>query len=144
MHKIFGTKENAEYIHRKGAYLIPVKGDTVGVIQTPKGFFLLGGGIRDGETDELCIARECMEEAGYTVSVKKRICSAETYEKHPKLGYFHPIQTYYFGELTQAVQTPTEKDHVLVWMPYAQLRGKMHVEMQNWALEQCRDRIEES
>lgn len=136
MHKIFGIRENVAYQTRKGAYLIAVKGDTFGVVQTPNGYFLLGGGMEYGETDESCIIRECMEEAGYAVCIKKRLCSAEAYEMHPKLGYFHPIQTYYLGELTEKRQAPTEKDHTLVWLPYVELKGKMHLEMQNWALEQ--------
>ena len=136
-HKVFGAKENAEYVSRKGAYLIPINNDRVGVIQTPKGYFLLGGGIDSGETDEMCIARECLEETGYSALIKEKICTAETYEKHPEIGYFHPIQTYYIGELVEKKQTPIEEDHKLVWLNYSDLKGKMHVEMQNWALEQC-------
>ena len=43
MHKVFGTKENAEYVDREGAYLIPIKSGQIGVVKTPKGFFFLGG-----------------------------------------------------------------------------------------------------
>lgn len=60
MHKIFGTKENKEYIDREGVYLIPIHNNQVGVIQTPKGYFFLGGGIEIGEGHILCIERECM------------------------------------------------------------------------------------
>ena len=41
MHKIFGTKENEEYIDREGVYLIPVRNNQVGVVRTPKGYFFL-------------------------------------------------------------------------------------------------------
>ena len=94
MHKIFGIKENVQYLDRKGAYLIPIVGEQVGVIQTPKGYFFLGGGLDANETDKVCIERECMEEAGYEVLVQKQVCSAEMYEKNQMMGYFHPIQTY--------------------------------------------------
>ena len=50
MHKIFGTKEDKEYKDRIGAYIIPVKGNEVGVVETPKGYFLLGGGLDANET----------------------------------------------------------------------------------------------
>lgn len=139
MHKIFGTNEGGEYVHRKGAYLIPVKDDRIGIVQTPKGYFLLGGGIDNGETDTLCIMRECMEEIGYSVLIKKKICSAESYVKHPVIGYFHPIQTYYLGELVEQKQAPMESDHKLIWMDYDSIRGRMFLEMQNWALEQSRN-----
>lgn len=45
MHKVFGTKENVEYKDREGAYLIPVRGNQVGSIQTPKGFFFCIMGV---------------------------------------------------------------------------------------------------
>lgn len=135
-HKIFGAKENAEYRDRKGAYVIPIKNDRVGIIQTPKGFFLLGGGLKDKETDEMCVKRECLEETGYTVSVNCKVCSAESYYLSPEIGYFHPIQTYYIGELLEKKQISVEKDHKLVWFKYEDLKGKLFLEMQNWALEQ--------
>ncbi len=134
MHKIFGVKENATYLDREGAYLIPIKDSKIGVVQTPKGYFLLGGGIDKGESHEEAIRRECLEEAGYTVNIKQKLCSAETYTKHPNIGYFHPIQTYYIGELIEKVQEPIESDHKFMWVEYEQLKGKMFEEMQNWAI----------
>lgn len=137
MHRIFGVKEDVAYTDRQGAYLIPVKDGRVGVVRTPKGYFLLGGGLDDGETDEVCIERECLEEVGYRVSIHNKTGSAETYYRAPEIGYFHPIQTYYAGELLEMVQTPAESDHKLVWVKYDDLKGKMYMEMQNWAVEEC-------
>lgn len=136
MHKVFGVKEKAEYIDRKGAYLIPVHNNKIGVIKTDKGYFLLGGGLDKNESHEDCIKRECIEETGYTVAIKEKICSAETYTTHPKLGYFHPVQSYYVGELKERVSEPIETDHTLIWFKYEEIKGKMFAEMQNWALEQ--------
>ena len=82
--------------------------------------------------------RECLEEAGYRALVKDKICSAESFTTHPTIRYFHPIQTYYYGELLEKVAEPMEEDHELCWVEYDELRGKLYVEMQNWALEQCR------
>ena len=137
MHKCFGIKENAEYTDREGAYLIPFRGNMVGVIQTSKGYFLLGGGLEAGESHSACINRECIEEAGYLSLVKEQVCSAEAYTTHPTIKYFHPIQTYYYGELLEKVGEPTEDDHRLCWIEYNQLKGMLFVEMQNWALEQA-------
>lgn len=136
MHKIFGTKENAPYWDRPGVYLIPRRGNQVGIIQTPKGYFFIGGGIEPGESHEACLVRECLEETGWTVRIGAKLCSAETYTTHATLGLFHPIQTYYTGSLGSQVAQPTEPDHTLLWMDYEQLRGKLFSEMQNWALEQ--------
>lgn len=126
MHKIFGTKENVKYIDREGAYFIPIHDNQVGIIQTSKGFFFLGGGLENRENHI-----ECMEEAGYVVTVKDKICSAEAYYNHQIIGYFHPIQTYYIGEMISEVFVPMEKDHNFLWMEYDKLKGKMFVEIQN-------------
>ena len=112
MHKIFGAKEDKEYADRMGAYIIPVRQNEVGIVETPKGYFLLGGGLDADETDFQCIERECMEEAGYAVEIKGEVGSAETYTLHPTIGYFHPIQTYYVGELLNKIKEPIEPDHV--------------------------------
>ena len=136
MHKIFGMKQNVEYISRQGAYLIPIQNDCIGVVQTSKGYFLLGGGLEAGETDEHCICRECLEETGFIVLIKHKIGSAEAYYKAPEIGYFHPVQTYYVGELLEKVQEKLECDHELVWVEFQELKGKMYLEMQNWAIEE--------
>lgn len=137
MHKIFGEKQNVEYTDRRGAYIVPVQDSKIGVVKTPKGYFLLGGGIDDGETDEDCIIRECMEEIGYKVKIEKFVCSAETYGNHPVIGYFHPIQSYYLGKVLEQKQVPVEADHNFEWKTYDELKGNLFSEMQNWALEQC-------
>ena len=141
MHRVFGVKENVEYLDREGAYLIPCRDNQVGVVQTPKGYFFLGGGVEGGEHHLECIKRECLEEVGGLPCVEGKLCSAEAYVKHPTIGYFHPIQTYYFGKLRETKRKPTEKDHILCWIEYEQLKGKMFVEMQNWALEKLSARM---
>lgn len=135
MHRVFGTKENTEYLDREGAYFIPYQNNQIGIIQTPKGYFFLGGGLENEESHLDCLKRECLEETGYSLCVEGRLCSAEAYIEHPTIGYFHPIQTYYFGKLLDKESIPTEIDHILCWIEYDQLKGKMYTEMQNWALE---------
>lgn len=137
MHKIFGKKENVEYFERFGVYMIPIRDNQVGVIQTQKGYFLLGGGLENGENHVTCIERECMEESGYEVCVKERVCSAEAYLQHSTIGYFHPVQIYYVGEMISKVAYPIENNHKFLWIEYEKLKGNMFAEMQNWAIEQC-------
>ena len=141
IHKVFGNKENVNYIDRVGVYLLPAKDGKVGVVKTSKGYFLLGGGLDRGESHEECIKRECLEEIGYSVSVGKKVCAAEMYCEHPTIGYFHPIQTYYVGELLDQVSVPVEDDHEFVWMDYNELVDNMYLEMQSWALEQCMKKL---
>lgn len=87
--------------------------------------------MEDGESHSVCIERECMEEAGYRTLVKDRVCSAEAYTTHPTIPYFHPMQTYYCGEILEKVGEPTEEDHTLCWVECDELMGKLYVEMQD-------------
>lgn len=96
----------------------------------------MGGGIDSGETEEQCIVRECIEEVGYKVEIRERVCSAETYYEHHTIGFFHPIQVYYSGKLVEKVKEPVEQDHVLRWVRYENIKGKMYLEMQSWTVEQ--------
>ena len=140
MHKIFGTKENAEYFDREGVYLIPWQDNHIGVVRTPKGYFLLGGGLEEGESHLVCLERECLEEAGCLPCIEGKLCSAEAYVRHSTIGFFHPVQTYYYGKLLDREAVPTETDHVLCWMEYGDIKGKLFSDMQNWALEQLFER----
>lgn len=137
MHKVFGEKKNENYIDRKGAYFVAIDDDKIAVVKTPKGLFLLGGGLDKNESDKECIIRECAEEIGYKVQIDGFVCSAETYQEHSEIGFFHPIQHYYVGKLCEQISIPTEQDHKLEWVAYEQLKGNLFVPMQNWALEQC-------
>ena len=70
MDKTFGTKDpQLNYFDRAGAYLIDIKEGKLACVRTPKGYFLLGGGIEAGESHLDCIYRECLEEAGLAVTV---------------------------------------------------------------------------
>jgi len=137
MHKIFGEKENVDYIDRKGAYLIVIHEKEIGLVKTNKGLFLLGGGNKDQETDIDCLKRECLEEIGYEISVKYKLCSAEMYCVHETIGHFHPMQTYYVGELVNKVKEKIEDDHELVWIKYDDIKDKMYLQMQRWAIGQA-------
>ena len=77
-----------------------------------------------------------IEETGYQVEIKEKVCSAETYCKHPTIGNFHPIQVYYSGQLVKKIKEPMELDHMFRWVEYETIKGKMYLEMQNWAIEQ--------
>lgn len=132
--KTFGTKEDADYYDREGAYVIPIKNNKVGVVKTPKGYFLIGGGMDTGENEKDCLIRECLEETGYQLLVKEKIASAETYCTHPRLNFFHPIQHYYIGELLDKIGEPLESDHELEWISITDINGKMFAPMQEWAI----------
>ena len=137
MNKVFGEKiAGAEYLDRKGAYLIPVEDGRLAVVKTEKGYFLLGGGIDENETDVECILRECLEEIGYEAEVGEYIGSAESYIQHPEIGYFHPIQNYYSGKLLRKVSDEIEADHKLEWVAIEEIIDHLFVEQQNWIVKE--------
>ena len=141
--KTFGTKEKADYYDREGAYVIPIKDNKVCIVKTPKGYFLIGGGMDAGESETDCIIRECLEETGCNVIIKEKIASAETFCKHPKVKFFHPIQHYYIGELSNKMQEPIESDHELEWVNINEIKGKMFAPMQEWAIQIAFDYLAE-
>ncbi|MBR6676039.1 MAG: NUDIX domain-containing protein [Clostridia bacterium] len=57
--------EGISYYDRIGAYLICIENNKLAVVRDPKGYFLPGGGIDDGESLEECVKRECLEETGF-------------------------------------------------------------------------------
>ncbi len=134
--KTFGAREEkALYYDRPGAYLLPVADGRLAVVRTPKGYFLLGGGIDEGESNEACIVRECMEETGCPALVEGYIGAAETYCFHSQLGWFHPIQYYYFGKIGERSSEPVEKDHTLEWIPIREAEWKLNIRQQIWAVQ---------
>ena len=141
MHKIFGIEEKAEYYTRKGAYLIPIKDGKIAVAETPKGFFLLGGGIEPGESEPEAIVRECMEEVGCIATVDRLYATAEAYTVHPRKAFFHPVQSYYLGSISVPVCTPKEDDHKLLWLSFDEIYGRMFSQMQNWAIKVCWEEV---
>lgn len=131
----FGVPEPGRCYHdRVGAYLIAMRAGLIALIQTPRGYFLPGGGIEPGESPEACIRRELMEEAGYDVKITGPVGTADSYERHPVLGWFHPVQYYYMGELMRRVGVPVEPDHKLVWMPVQEAEGTLVPQCQRWAV----------
>ena len=130
-----GEKEDADYYHRPGAYIIPLNGYKVGLIKSKSGYCFIGGGRENGENDHNCLRREIIEETGYSVIINKYFGSAEQYkDDQPDIGYFHPVQNYYMGELIEKVCEPIEPDHELVWVKPGEAIGKMWIEMQKRAL----------
>jgi len=133
-HFTVGTKENAEYYHRPGAYLIPVRDGKVGLIKTG-GYCFMGGGRDKGENDYECLKREVIEETGCSAEIGEYIGSAEQYKDNQTcIGYFHPVQNYYTGTLGEKICEPIEPDHELQWVNPEEAFGKFFIEMQEKAL----------
>ena len=135
INKVFGKREkNKTYIDREGVYIIAEKDGYVATVKTPRGYFLPGGGIEKNESHLDCIKRECLEEIGYDVVIADYLCSAEIFTVHDRLGYFHPIQHYYWGKLVSKVTEPVETTHSFEWLTLSEATEKMYVQAQKWAV----------
>ncbi len=135
-HATLGEKTENDYYHRLGAYILPIENYKIACVKTPKGYFLLGGGKEDNESDVETIKREVLEEIGYDVEVGKYIGGGDEYYKSLTNGYIHPVQLYYSATLGTKIQEPTETDHKLVYLSKEEALAGLYVPIQRWIVEQ--------
>ena len=142
--RTFGVKKaNTMYKERVGAYGIGFSADgKIPVAMThlyngEKGYFLLGGGIEDHEKHEDCIIRENLEEAGLSVLPKEFVCKGDYYHfLEPTKTDFHAIGYFYYMEIGNVISEPSEPDHHLVWLTPEEIKQKLFLPHQIWAVEQ--------
>ena len=149
--KTFGNKKpDVFYEERVGAYGIGFNDDRkVPVAMThldngEKGYFLLGGGVEENEKHTDCIKRECLEEAGLSVTPKNFICKGDYFHfvEQTKTD-FHGIGYFYFMDIGEVVARPTEPDHFLVWLTIDEIKEKLFLPHQIWAVEELEKGMEE-
>ena len=135
--KVFGTpRPGAEYLDRPSAYGIAFdeQGRAAAVYSERKGYFLLGGGMEPGETEEDCIRREALEEIGFAITVGEKVCIGEEYTTDLKDLPFHPIGHVYLNKLGEKAVEPAEPDHILTWMPVEEFQRVTFMHYQSWAM----------
>lgn len=136
--KTFGEPQpRISYEHRPGAYgIVQNSNGEIGVIQTPRGYFLIGGGFEANETAQECLKREFLEETGYDVQIEDKICVVASYTKRLKDGRpFHPIAHCYRCSIGSKKQVPIEKNHILRWLSPQQAATMLVAEHQRYAIQ---------
>ncbi|RLQ94327.1 NUDIX hydrolase [Falsibacillus albus] len=139
MKRVFGNKKKeVEYRERHGVYAVVLdqKSEKAGIVRTGSGrFFLPGGGIEEGETQYICLARECLEELGHEIEIATFIGSADQYFLSSKGEAMKSIGFFYLASLGEKVTNPIEPDHELQWMNIEDAQKMLFHEHQAWALE---------
>ncbi len=125
-----------EYTERDGAYLLHVSDNfLVPVVKTPKGYYLVGGGVENEDVSSLaCLQREIMEEIGARSDKYVHICETETYFYSEEFGDTrHSHNWFYFAEKL-VFCTKQHESIPLCWMTFQEAMTKLTLEHQRWAL----------
>ena len=133
----FGTRlANVDYVERPGAYaIIRDAEDRVAVIRTPKGFFLPGGGVDDGEDMVDALRREVFEETGLGVEIAREIGAAAQYLSSAKDGiYYKKIGHFFLASFAERLSETFEAEHELLWMTYEKAAAALNHQFQTWAI----------
>lgn len=118
-HPVFGKKEEKEYTARYGAYIVIGRknNEEIILVQAPNGaFFLPGGEIEKGETHEMAIDREMLEELGFKVEIGAYLGEAVEYfySSHRDTYYYHPGY-FYCAARWEKIAEPTETTNHISW-----------------------------
>lgn len=133
----FGRPEpHVRYIYRPGAYGLLKKDGKVGVVRSPLGFFLIGGGIEAEETHEACLIREGFEEAGCRLKVGAFLETVEEYVIVQSTGEaYHKRISVYQVDIVSCGHPQLETDHQLIWMDKEAALKVMYLRGQAYLIE---------
>lgn len=106
-------------------------------MRTRPGYFLPGGGAKDGEPEEETLQREVLEECGCSVEVVRKIGAATQYTFAGGSAYYAKQCTFFEVRLGERIAEPTEVDHKLVWVAVAEALELLVEESQRWAIEEA-------
>lgn len=134
--KEFGKKiKGIEYTRRPGSYGIIIKDGRIGVVKSSgyDTYFLVGGGIDEGENEAETLRREAIEEIGFQLEVKEKIGEAIEYlYVEEEKEYIAKECNFY--RVSLADTTEEKGKHELVWITKDRL-GEMHHQSYQWIVE---------
>lgn len=138
-------KEGANYQKRIGAYIIisNVTQTELLLVQAPNGaYFLPGGEIEKGETQEQAIHREVMEELGFTVEIGHYLGQADEYfhSNHRQTDYHNPGY-FYVAKSWKKKSAPLETFNQLRWFPIEKGQAELKRGSHKWAIEEWQTSI---
>ncbi len=128
--------EGQEYRQRQAVYgLVYNEKNQIGIIKTPRGHFLPGGGIENDENHTECLQREFIEETGYGVTAGDFIGSAILYGFAPTAKMYYKMTGHFYkAYLNEMIRSKIEEDHEFIWLDVSEAEATMLLEHQAWAI----------
>ncbi|MEO8649274.1 MAG: NUDIX domain-containing protein [Acidobacteriota bacterium] len=129
-------KDGVDYELRPGGYVVLRNADGwIAVVQTPKGYFLPGGGQDAGESAESAAIREAAEECGLVVTTTEFIGIADELVWSALEGKHFRKRCSFFSGMFVGDCEPVEVDHELVWLSDQDARTFLTHQSQLWAIQ---------
>lgn len=134
--------KSKQYTKRNGAYaVIKNNDDLIAIIKTKKGYFLPGGGVEAGETLEMCLRRECLEEIGAEILELNKYSCGNHYLCSTTLNiHMENIGHFFTCKIDRFLEIETEEDHELVWLSHEQATELLYLPNQKEAVRIIKDK----
>lgn len=118
MEEIFGEKRtDSQYRYRKGVYaVILLEGKVMTVLNSHGHYFLPGGGVEMGESNQESLTREVLEETGYIVEKAEYIGNAGNYFTSFQNKPIYNDGYFYRTSIGKQAQNPTETEYSMKWI----------------------------
>lgn len=113
----FGTRlAEVDYVLRPSSYALFANSvGWLGLVRTPKGIFLPGGGQDAGETASQAAVREVLEECGLEIEVTHSLGMCDQLAYSPQEGGFLKRSSFFQATILRAGGSG-EDDHHLEWI----------------------------
>ena len=133
----FGQRiDGRDYQWRPGAYAVVIDEGRIAVIRSRTGkCFLPGGGLEEGETAEVALAREVREECGWTIRTATKVGEALQYIETEREGSFALHCTFF--KVRTAGLHPNVSDHygdAIEWLSPQEAMTRLVRQCDAWAI----------